>query len=194
MTTQNLLVEVFVEELPPKALKKLGDAFAGVLFDQLKAQGVDTGKALEASLSKAIKTADSQAALDALEALISASSGNLLYVGTYNATAHTADYTAASGLADGVLVAASAATGKYVIVTTAGTGATSNARASPFGGCARCMAHASCRSGRATSVASRPKPMPPGRWSPASPVRPAASIPRPICIIWCDRQRFWVLC
>jgi glycyl-tRNA synthetase beta chain len=28
MTTQNLLVELFVEELPPKALKKLGDAFA----------------------------------------------------------------------------------------------------------------------------------------------------------------------
>ncbi|MDP2095855.1 MAG: glycine--tRNA ligase subunit beta, partial [Hydrogenophaga sp.] len=40
MTTQNLLVELFVEELPPKALKKLGDAFAGVLFDQLKAQGL----------------------------------------------------------------------------------------------------------------------------------------------------------
>ncbi|TAM47784.1 MAG: glycine--tRNA ligase subunit beta [Burkholderiaceae bacterium] len=28
MTTQNLLVELFVEELPPKALKKLGEAFA----------------------------------------------------------------------------------------------------------------------------------------------------------------------
>jgi glycyl-tRNA synthetase beta chain len=40
MTAQNLLVELFVEELPPKALKKLGDAFAGVLFDQLKAQGL----------------------------------------------------------------------------------------------------------------------------------------------------------
>ena len=40
MTTHNLLVELFVEELPPKALKKLGDAFAGVLFDQLKAQGL----------------------------------------------------------------------------------------------------------------------------------------------------------
>ena len=32
MTTHNLLLELFVEELPPKALKKLGDAFAGVLF------------------------------------------------------------------------------------------------------------------------------------------------------------------
>ena len=40
MTTQNLLVELFVEELPPKALQKLGDAFAGVLFEQLQAQGL----------------------------------------------------------------------------------------------------------------------------------------------------------
>ncbi|MBX3655068.1 MAG: glycine--tRNA ligase subunit beta [Ramlibacter sp.] len=40
MTSQNLLVELFVEELPPKALKRLGDAFAGVLFEQLKAQGL----------------------------------------------------------------------------------------------------------------------------------------------------------
>lgn len=42
MTTQNLLVELFVEELPPKALQKLGDAFASVLGDQLKAQGLAT--------------------------------------------------------------------------------------------------------------------------------------------------------
>lgn len=40
MTHPNLLVELFVEELPPKALKKLGDAFAGVLFEQLQAQGL----------------------------------------------------------------------------------------------------------------------------------------------------------
>ncbi|MGN6579639.1 MAG: glycine--tRNA ligase subunit beta [Bordetella sp.] len=40
MSNQNLLVELFVEELPPKALKKLGDAFAGVLAEQLKAQGL----------------------------------------------------------------------------------------------------------------------------------------------------------
>ncbi|WP_353238283.1 glycine--tRNA ligase subunit beta [Limnohabitans sp.] len=40
MTTQNLLVELFVEELPPKALNKLGAAFAGVLAEQLKAQGL----------------------------------------------------------------------------------------------------------------------------------------------------------
>ncbi len=40
MTTQNLLVELFVEELPPKALKQLGEAFASVLGAQLKAQGL----------------------------------------------------------------------------------------------------------------------------------------------------------
>jgi glycyl-tRNA synthetase beta chain len=40
MTTHNLLLELFVEELPPKALKKLGDAFAGALFEQLQAQGL----------------------------------------------------------------------------------------------------------------------------------------------------------
>ena len=46
MTIQNLLVELFVEELPPKALNKLGDAFAGVLTDQLKAQGLAAGDAV----------------------------------------------------------------------------------------------------------------------------------------------------
>ncbi|WP_332825217.1 glycine--tRNA ligase subunit beta [Ramlibacter sp.] len=40
MSVQNLLVELFVEELPPKALKKLGESFAGVLLEQLKAQGL----------------------------------------------------------------------------------------------------------------------------------------------------------
>jgi len=40
MNASNLLVELFVEELPPKALQKLGDAFASVLFEQLKAQGL----------------------------------------------------------------------------------------------------------------------------------------------------------
>mgnify|MGYP003787827087 CR=1 FL=1 len=39
-SNNNLLVELFVEELPPKALKKLGEAFASQLFEQLKAQGV----------------------------------------------------------------------------------------------------------------------------------------------------------
>ena len=40
MTTQNLLVELFVEELPPKVLNKLGAAFSSVLAEQLKAQGL----------------------------------------------------------------------------------------------------------------------------------------------------------
>jgi hypothetical protein len=40
MTANNLLVELFVEELPPKALKKLGEAFAARLFEQLAAQGL----------------------------------------------------------------------------------------------------------------------------------------------------------
>ena len=40
MKTQNLLVELFVEELPPKVLNKLGDSFAGTLMEQLRAQGL----------------------------------------------------------------------------------------------------------------------------------------------------------
>jgi len=40
MTTQNLLVELLVEELPPKALRHLGSAFAAALADSLKAQGL----------------------------------------------------------------------------------------------------------------------------------------------------------
>jgi glycyl-tRNA synthetase beta chain len=46
MTTKNLLVELFVEELPPKALKKLGDAFAHVLVDQLRIQGLATDESV----------------------------------------------------------------------------------------------------------------------------------------------------
>jgi glycyl-tRNA synthetase beta chain len=40
MSMNNLLVELFVEELPPKALKKLGEAFASVLAEQLRAAGL----------------------------------------------------------------------------------------------------------------------------------------------------------
>jgi glycyl-tRNA synthetase beta chain len=40
MPTANLLVELFVEELPPKALNKLGEAFAALLADGLKSQGL----------------------------------------------------------------------------------------------------------------------------------------------------------
>ncbi|MDH6591518.1 glycyl-tRNA synthetase beta chain [Variovorax sp. TBS-050B] len=47
-----LLVELFVEELPPKALKKLGEAFAGVLREQLVAQGLaEAGSVLTAYAS-----------------------------------------------------------------------------------------------------------------------------------------------
>ncbi len=46
MSTANLLVELFVEELPPKALKKLGDAFASLLADSLKAQGLAAADAV----------------------------------------------------------------------------------------------------------------------------------------------------
>ncbi len=45
MTDKNLLVELFVEELPPKALKKLGHAFASGLHEQLQAQGLATADA-----------------------------------------------------------------------------------------------------------------------------------------------------
>ncbi|WP_349741847.1 glycine--tRNA ligase subunit beta [Roseateles cavernae] len=50
MTTavKNLLIELFVEELPPKALKKLGEAFAAVLVDSLKTQGL-MGEGAQAS-------------------------------------------------------------------------------------------------------------------------------------------------
>ncbi|HQS99206.1 MAG: glycine--tRNA ligase subunit beta [Hydrogenophilales bacterium 16-64-46] len=40
MSTQNLLVELFTEELPPKALKKLGEAFATALAESLVSQGL----------------------------------------------------------------------------------------------------------------------------------------------------------
>jgi glycyl-tRNA synthetase beta chain len=44
--SQNLLVELFVEELPPKALNKLGNAFAAVLLEQLQAQGLAAADAV----------------------------------------------------------------------------------------------------------------------------------------------------
>ncbi|HET9978709.1 MAG TPA: glycine--tRNA ligase subunit beta [Burkholderiaceae bacterium] len=39
---KSLLVELFVEELPPKSLRKLGEAFAAALAASLKAQGLAT--------------------------------------------------------------------------------------------------------------------------------------------------------
>lgn len=44
MNHPNLLVELFVEELPPKVLQKLGDAFAGVLLEQLQAHGLTSAQ------------------------------------------------------------------------------------------------------------------------------------------------------
>jgi glycyl-tRNA synthetase beta chain len=47
MSSNNLLVELFVEELPPKVLKKLGESFANTVLESLKVQ------ALTAESSKA---------------------------------------------------------------------------------------------------------------------------------------------
>jgi glycyl-tRNA synthetase beta chain len=46
MSARNLLVELFVEELPPKALKKLGEVFAAALAESLVAQGLADAKAV----------------------------------------------------------------------------------------------------------------------------------------------------
>ena len=46
MTAQNVLVELFVEELPPKALARLGDAFASVLGEQLREQGLASARSV----------------------------------------------------------------------------------------------------------------------------------------------------
>lgn len=42
MTTHSLLVELLAEELPPKALKRLGEAFASGLLEGLKTRGLTT--------------------------------------------------------------------------------------------------------------------------------------------------------
>ena len=46
MATENLLLELLVEELPPKALRNLGQAFAAALADSLKAQGLAAADAV----------------------------------------------------------------------------------------------------------------------------------------------------
>ena len=40
MNTKPLLIELFTEELPPKALKKLGDGFAAAIEASLRADGL----------------------------------------------------------------------------------------------------------------------------------------------------------
>ena len=53
MTMKNLLVELFVEELPPKALKSLGEAFAGGIGNSLAKQRLVAAEALAAAESYA---------------------------------------------------------------------------------------------------------------------------------------------
>ena len=73
MTHQNLLVELFVEELPPKALKKLGESFANVLFEQLRdagltdAQSVVTAYASPRRLAAHVSQVAAQAADKAVQ-------------------------------------------------------------------------------------------------------------------------------
>ena len=73
MTHQNLLVELFVEELPPKALKKLGESFASVLFEQLRdagltdAQSVVTAYASPRRLAAHVTQVAAQAADKAIQ-------------------------------------------------------------------------------------------------------------------------------
>ena len=50
-TTKNLLVELVCEELPPKALKKLGESFATTLVASLHAQGLAGANALAKSFA-----------------------------------------------------------------------------------------------------------------------------------------------
>ena len=49
--SQNLLVELFVEELPPKALQKLGEAFSNTLFESLKSQGLTSSDSVVTSFA-----------------------------------------------------------------------------------------------------------------------------------------------
>ena len=55
---KNLLVELFVEELPPKALNKLGEAFSNVLFESLKAQGLTLENATVTAFATPRRLAD----------------------------------------------------------------------------------------------------------------------------------------
>ena len=65
MTDRNLLVELFVEELPPKALKKLGEAFAATLADGIKAQGLAPADAAVTSFASPRRLAVHVAAVSA---------------------------------------------------------------------------------------------------------------------------------
>ncbi|MBX9800535.1 MAG: glycine--tRNA ligase subunit beta [Burkholderiaceae bacterium] len=76
MITQNLLLELFVEELPPKALKKIGAAFAETLQASLQAQGLLSAdsvltafaspRRLGVHLTKVLEQADDKAVMQKL--------------------------------------------------------------------------------------------------------------------------------
>ncbi|MBF8177547.1 glycine--tRNA ligase subunit beta [Herminiimonas contaminans] len=76
MSTQNLLLELFVEELPPKALKKIGAAFAETLQASLQAQGLLSAdsvltafaspRRLGVHLTKVLEQADDKAVMQKL--------------------------------------------------------------------------------------------------------------------------------
>ncbi len=55
MTTENLLVELFVEELPPKVLRRLGESFADVLTEKLQSLGFVGGFTRAAYDAKGVK-------------------------------------------------------------------------------------------------------------------------------------------
>lgn len=65
MSTQNLLVELFVEELPPKALKKLGESFSSSLYESLKAQGLTAENSTTTSFASPRRLAAHIAAVSA---------------------------------------------------------------------------------------------------------------------------------
>src|SRR5262245_50986058 len=48
---KNLLVELFTEELPPKALKSLSEAFSASIFESLKSQGLATDESNRTSFA-----------------------------------------------------------------------------------------------------------------------------------------------
>ena len=67
-TTQSLLVELLVEELPPKALKRLGDVFAASLLEGLKSRGLTAEHAVVSGFATPRRLAAHVSAVHALAA------------------------------------------------------------------------------------------------------------------------------
>jgi len=67
-TTQSLLVELLVEELPPKALKRLGDVFAASLLEGLKSRGLAAEHAVVSGFATPRRLAAHVSAVHALAA------------------------------------------------------------------------------------------------------------------------------